>query len=167
MYGYAYAAAQHFVRWMAYNEQPYFDAQHELEYPTETWPAQDMRKANVLRIGGALLSGADRDSALRRGLEIADRAWTDLFSFEKPHTTRALAILLTEGLRDAFCREGQELDLPKPNVTDGFGEPVEFIPQRQRIKNKLRTPLGALHLAVKVLYPGNWPAIWRAYRLLR
>ena len=37
----------HYARWMAGHERPYLDRPEILEFPTETWDAQDMRKSEV------------------------------------------------------------------------------------------------------------------------
>ena len=45
---YARGALLHYAHWMADNEQPYLSQPDRLEYPNDTWIAQDIRKANVL-----------------------------------------------------------------------------------------------------------------------
>src|SRR5262249_31288640 len=47
MYAYGRDVLLHFVRWMARHERPYLARPDLLEYPTETWPAQDLRKSEV------------------------------------------------------------------------------------------------------------------------
>ncbi len=67
-YAYARASLLHYTRWMAEHEYPYLDRPEILEYPTETWPAQDMRKSEVFdlayaaryRVGTGSLSRAGR-----------------------------------------------------------------------------------------------------------
>src|SRR5262249_15740685 len=50
MYAYARESLLAYARWMAEHEVPYFDHPEKLEFPTETWAAQELRKANVLRL---------------------------------------------------------------------------------------------------------------------
>src|SRR5262249_6816004 len=52
-YAFARAGLLHYAAWMLEHEVPYFDHPERLEYPTETWAAQDFRKANVLRLAAA------------------------------------------------------------------------------------------------------------------
>ena len=52
LYAYARASLLHYARWMAEHEYPYLSKPEMLEYPTETWAAQDMRKAEVLQEAG-------------------------------------------------------------------------------------------------------------------
>ena len=47
MYAWARASLLHYARWMAEHEYPYLDKPEILEFPTETWAAQDIRKSDV------------------------------------------------------------------------------------------------------------------------
>ncbi|PKI02358.1 hypothetical protein [Glaciecola sp. 33A] len=40
----------HYIEWIATQEQPYLDNHQKLEYPNDTWTAQDLRKIMVLKI---------------------------------------------------------------------------------------------------------------------
>ena len=55
-HAYAIATLNHFADWMSENERPTLDHAERLQYPTETWVAQDMRKWHVLQYA-AWLSG--------------------------------------------------------------------------------------------------------------
>ena len=46
-YAYARESLLRYARWMAKHERPYLDHPEQLEYPTETWAAQDLRKSEV------------------------------------------------------------------------------------------------------------------------
>ncbi|EWH11136.1 hypothetical protein DS2_04745 [Catenovulum agarivorans DS-2] len=43
-------ALLHYVLWMEQNEYPYLEKPEILEYPNQTWTAQDMRKANIFAL---------------------------------------------------------------------------------------------------------------------
>jgi hypothetical protein len=90
-FGYARASLLHFAAWMEQHERPYFDQPEKLEYPTETWAAQEMRKANVLRLAARHAEEPLRGRLLKRGLEFAERAWADLVRFESRTTLFPLA----------------------------------------------------------------------------
>ncbi len=47
MYRYARASLLHYARWMEAHARPFLDKPEELEFPTETWPAQDIRKVDI------------------------------------------------------------------------------------------------------------------------
>ena len=50
MYAWARASLLHYARWMADHEYPYLDKPEILEFPTETWAAQDIRKERRLSL---------------------------------------------------------------------------------------------------------------------
>jgi hypothetical protein len=75
MYAYAQASLLRYARWMLDHERPYLDARERLEYPTETWPAQDLRKANVLRQAARHAKPGIAAALLRRGDETSCLNW--------------------------------------------------------------------------------------------
>ena len=66
MYAYARASLLHYARWMAEHEYPYLDKPEILEYPTETWAAQDMRKSEVFKYAALHAEGEERARFLER-----------------------------------------------------------------------------------------------------
>ena len=46
-FDYARAVLLKYATWMCAHERPYLDTPERLEFPTETWAAQDIRKAAV------------------------------------------------------------------------------------------------------------------------
>src|SRR5258708_37731702 len=66
MYAYARASLLHYARWMADHEYPYLDKPEILEYPTETWAAQDMRKSEVFKYAALHAKGGERARFLER-----------------------------------------------------------------------------------------------------
>jgi hypothetical protein len=142
-YAYARESLLAFASWMLANETPYLDRPGELEYPTETWAAQELRKANVLRLAAAHADEPLRSALLRRGGKLSDRAWADLARFDSKYVTRSLAILLVEGTRDASFRAGAVAAALRPTGRSDFGAPETFLPQKRRVANSLRTAAGA------------------------
>jgi hypothetical protein len=163
-YAYAQASLLHYAEWMLEHEVPYFDRPEQLEYPTETWAAQELRKANVLRLAAAHAGEPLRSRLLQRGAELADRAWSDLFRFERPATTRSLAIVFTEGLKDAAFRAGHVDSPPAAPGDQEFGEPVAFVAQRRRVLTRLRSFRGLATLFLRLSNPARW---WRWFRPVR
>lgn len=150
MYAYARASLLHYAEWMADNEIPYFDQRQRMEFPTETWAAQDFRKANVLRLAAAHSAEPARRRFLERATLLADRAWTDLMSFDSRHVARAVAIMMTEGTRDQFFRRYEPGRALKPLGDPDFGIPEQFSPQKLRIKNLVRSPRGWLQILLQL-----------------
>ena len=160
-FAYAAASLAHYGRWMAEHELPYFDQVEKLEFPTETWAAQDLRKANVLRLAAKYCDASDRMRLLQRGTELADRAWSDLAGFETRFVARSLALVLTEGARDCWLRN-QAFDqcTSTPKV-----EPparTQFVGQRDRVKQKLKSPGGLLSCLINASNPVRWPRFVKA-----
>src|SRR5262249_13944556 len=127
LYAYARASLLHYAAWMPDHEVPYFDHPEKLEYPTETWAAQEFRKAHVLRLAAEHDDDRRRTQLLRRGEELAARAWTDLERFPSRTVARALAIMMTEGLHDAWYRGRPAAAAPRPTQAHDFGQPQPFL----------------------------------------
>jgi hypothetical protein len=124
---------------MIEHERLTLDRPEQLQYVTETWAAQDLRKANVLRLAAAMAPADLADACRAKGNELSDSAWQALLSFPSVHVTRAIAITAIEGTRDYYLRRQQSTASwpePKPAV---FAPPAPFIPARQRLKRKLTT----------------------------
>lgn len=139
-YAYGQASLVHYAQWMLAHERPYFDRRGDLEYPTEAWPAQELRKANVLRYAAAHVDEPTRAQLLARGEELADRAWRDWAEFATLDSTRAVAIILTEGVRDAWFRRHELQPSPRAMGVFDFGVPERFVPQRRRVLELWRHP---------------------------
>jgi hypothetical protein len=153
-YAYAQACLLHYADWMIENELFYFDRPAELEYPTETWAAQEIRKANVLRAAAAHADEPMAERALVRALEISERVWTDLLRFGHPGTTRALAILMVEGLKDSSSRAewGQA-----PRVAgNDWTPPASFVGQKQRVAARLKSVTGLAGACLRLIDPRRW-----------
>ncbi len=135
MYAYARASLLRYALWMLDHEVPYFDRREELEYPTEAWAGQELRKGNVLRTAARFAESPAREALARRGDELIARAWSDLFSFATRTSARALALALNEGTRAValYARSVQPAPAPKIADDQDFGLPSGFIPQKRRV----------------------------------
>lgn len=91
-----------FANWMVDNEKPYLDNPDILEYPNDTWTAQDLRKANVLAAASYYASSNHQvylDKALFFENEVANR----LNSSETKTYTRIMVLILQNcGVVDYF-----------------------------------------------------------------
>jgi len=160
-YHYAAASLAHYGRWMLHNERSYFDHPEQLEFPTETWAAQELRKANVLRLAAKFCQPDEREAVLKRGEELADRAWDDLERFESRHVSRALAIAMSEGARDCWLRQ-QTFD-DAPTAEQRTWEPKsDFVPQKDRVKQQLKSPNGLLRAIGSAANFTKWPGTVRS-----
>ncbi len=155
-YSYARASLLRYAGWMAEYEEPYFAHPEKLEYPTETWAAQEFRKANVLRLAAAHADETLRPRLLRRADELAGRGWEDLLRCRPSATARARAILFVEGTRDDYFRAKGVAPAPAPAGEYDFGLPEEFVPQRQRVLARLKSARGLAGALWRLAGPRRW-----------
>ena len=163
-YAYARATMQHYGRWMADNEKSSLSCPDELEFVTEAWAVQDVRKANVLRLCARFEDDAYWvDQMRQKADEIADASWRDLYTFEERYNARALSILMTEGLRDAWHRNNPpQSPAPLPRWSGDFGTWEMFVGQRDRVKSGLKTPKTLMRMIARALHPKRWVRFVRA-----
>ncbi len=165
-YDYVRQTLANYGEWMVKNEKPTLSEPESLEYPTEAWAAQDLRKANALRIAASCTDDAAAEVQMRQKAdELNDAAWNDLYRFGKQHlTARCLSIVMTEGLRDVFHRTCQPTYMPPARVKCSPGPWSMFVPQKIRVKRALKNPMKAALAATCVLKPSR---VWQAVKALR
>jgi hypothetical protein len=154
-YAYARAALLHYARWMAEHEYPYLEKPEILEYPTETWAAQDLRKCDVFLFAAKYADGAERQRFLSRADFFYDVSVSMLLRSETRTRTRPLVLLLSNG----FMYVGQESSSERTEAEEDFSESsydrVPFVPQRTVVKKRLVAAVAAagavLAAALKVL----------------
>ena len=156
MYFHARASLLAFATWMAENERPYFDTPEKLEYPTETWAAQELRKGNVLRLASSYAEEPLRTQLVERGAALVKRAWNDLLGFDSRYTVRALAITMTEGTRDLYCLLNESNPVPQLRDDLDFGSPELFIPQKRRVLQRLKSSTGFARSVLKLARVSRW-----------
>ena len=115
---------------MAANEYPYLDKPEKLEFPTETWAAQDIRKSDVLYLAAMHAAPEEREVFLQKAQFFFRSSVDTLSSMPTRVFTRPVAILLTSGYMQSWV-DGRRRPYPVPSRRD-FGSPASFIPQRQR-----------------------------------
>jgi hypothetical protein len=142
-----------YARWMREHEVPYRSVLDRVEFPTETWPAHDLRKAVVF--GFAVRHGPAEEAA---GFREASRRFraeglAGMAAFETCACTRPLAIVLQNEPLWAWLMSVPPADAPPLPAGHDFGAPSPFAPQRARVLAKLRRPAGLLALAARLAYP--------------
>ncbi len=154
-YDYVRQTLANYGQWMADNEKPTLSEPESLEYPTEAWAAQDIRKANALRIAASCTDDTTAECRMRQKADdLNDAAWRDLYSFGEQHlTARCLSILMTEGLRDVFHRTCQPEYMPPAKVQCKPLAWTMFVPQKLRVKKMLKNPITAVLAATRLLNP--------------
>lgn len=163
MYGYGVAVLRHFAAWMLEHERPYFEHPEALEYPTETWGAQELRKANVLRMAARYAEEPQRSRLLARGRELADRGWHDWRRFETSDVTRALAILMSEGTRDAYFRTQEEPPAPAAPLPS-LAPWAPFVSRHDRVLARAKSVRGCAGLLGALAKPSTAARLLRSLR---
>jgi predicted house-cleaning NTP pyrophosphatase (Maf/HAM1 superfamily) len=82
-----------YADWMLENEQPYLEKPEILEYPNDTWTAQDLRKAHVLA-AAAYFSPDDGAKFMQKAEYFENYVATKLNASETKSYTRILALLM-------------------------------------------------------------------------
>ena len=132
MYQYARSSLLHYADWMVSHEYPYLDRPEILEYPTETWAAQDMRKSDVFMFAARHATGAARDRFLERAGFFFQASVSKLSSLPTRTLTRPVVLMLTNGLMHAGCPTSATApEGPRLSAAD-VGVPVHFVPQKTR-----------------------------------
>jgi hypothetical protein len=161
MYAYARESLLHYARWMAVHEYPYLEKPEILLYPTETWPAQDVRKSDVFYLAAAHAGGAERDRFIERARFFFRYSVTTLSGMATRSLARPQVIMLSSGLAHAWFSRHPDFALPVPPRTVDFGCPQEFVPQ------KIRAIRRAKILAVAGGLAALFSAVLLALALLR
>lgn len=152
--GYAYARAVllHYAAWMAEHEYPYLEKPEILEFPNETWAAQDMRKSEVFNYASRYAAPVLRTRLLERSRYFFDYSVSTLLSMPTRTFTRPLVLMLTNGYAQCEFQRSQHAEPPEPATSAEFGVPARFVPQRTIALRRLR-------LAAAILAAGAIAAI--------
>jgi hypothetical protein len=137
-----------YAAWMCAHERPYLDSPEQLEHPTETWAAQDLRKAAVFEFAARHTrdEGA-RARFLSRADGFVDYAVTMLLQAPTGRLTRPLVLLLAYGCQ----RPMVDLACIDPPRTSAPGSREPFTPLRQRVLKRLALAGAGLSAAVLAL----------------
>jgi hypothetical protein len=132
---YAQASLLRYARWMADHEQPYLLTPEKLEYPTETWAAQDMRKAEVFRFAARHSAGSERTRFLERSQFFFDYVVTTLEALPTGRLTRPIVILLTNGYAHGRIRGLLDVKASSDQLR-AFPMRRNFVPQKSIAKRR-------------------------------
>jgi hypothetical protein len=98
MWHYAKNSLIHYAKWMADNEKPYLHTPEKLEYPNETWAAQEIRKCNVFFYAAKNCDDESRQIFLKKAKYFYSEVSQQFFRNESAALTRPLILLLVNGL---------------------------------------------------------------------
>ncbi|MEZ5291483.1 MAG: hypothetical protein R2745_10390 [Vicinamibacterales bacterium] len=149
-YAYARASLLHYARWMADHEYCYLDKPEVLEFPTETWAAQDLRKSEVFDLAAYHApSEAERSRFLERARYFHHRSLATLASSPTRTRTRPLVLLLQYGFARPWFERVTAGAPVHPLPAAAWPPPVRFRPQKLTVVRRLKTAaaVGAALLA--------------------
>jgi hypothetical protein len=113
---------------MLAHEVPYASLDR-VEIPTETWPAQDMRKSHVLYVAAKYAEEPLRTACQQKAAFFFDTCLKDLYTFPTRTLTRPLVLLMTTAHTHAYFQQHPDETAPLPRQNDDFGQPTSFTPQ--------------------------------------
>ena len=116
-YAYARQALLAYAEWMAVHEEPYLDHPERLEYPTETWAAQEMWKSEVFVFAAKHAVGDERTRFLERSDFFFRYSTAALANMKTRTLTRPVVLLLSHGSMAGYARKHANMLLaPAPPV---------------------------------------------------
>ncbi|HEX9080534.1 MAG TPA: hypothetical protein VF795_13145, partial [Desulfuromonadaceae bacterium] len=124
--GYAYARAclLAYGEWMLRHEYPYLDKPEILEYPNETWPAQDLRKSVIFYHAARFCGQGDREPFLEAARFFFAAARDELERHPTSSFTRPMALMLQNGWVGTRLN-GEPAPAPVSDVpAPSFGKPT-------------------------------------------
>ena len=129
MYAYAQASLLHYAEWMLEHEVPYATVLHKVAIPTETWPAQDIRKSVVFHLAAKHASGGLREKFREKASLFFQTCIRDLLSFSTSTLTRPIVLLLTNAYVHPYFQQHSQEVAPQPKEHYDFGQAQDFSPQ--------------------------------------
>ena len=133
MYAYGRASLAHYAEWMAGNEHPYLEKPEKLEFPTETWAAQDIRKSDAFAFAALHAATPDaRARFLERAEFFHDYSVKTLTRMPTKALARPVVVLLTSGFLLPWVHAHAGASEPAPAAAPEYGTPQQFVPQRER-----------------------------------
>jgi hypothetical protein len=128
-YGYGRASLLHYASWMTDHEYPWLMKPEKLEFPTETWAAQDIRKSDIFCYAAMLAEGPERDRFLERADFFYRNACDTLMAMPTRTLARPVVVMLTSGFLWPWMAARRDFRLPIGPAIEA-GVPVKFVPQR-------------------------------------
>lgn len=129
MYGYAQASLLHYARWMLEHEVPYACVLDKVDIPTETWPAQDIRKSSVFHLAAKHATDPLRKDFQQKADFFFESCIGDLQTFPTCTLTRPVVLLMSNAYVHTYFQLHPEENAPQVQQSYDFGAPRQFSPQ--------------------------------------
>lgn len=135
---YARASLLHYASWMADHERCYLDAPAALEFPTETWAAQDIRKSEVFDLAALHATSAEaRSRYLERAAYFHRRALDTLAASPTRTRTRPLVLLMLYGFARSWFETHTSASPLHPPLRHEWPPPRAFEPQKAIVRRRM------------------------------
>lgn len=132
---YARVVLVRYAAWMSKHERRYLDSPDKLEFPTETWGAQDLRKGAVLEFAAKYTSDTEQRCVfLDRARSMVDESLAYLATSPTAHLTRPIVLLL------AYSVQRPQVDTPvalAATPEHAWLPKVPFVTQRRRVLRRM------------------------------
>ncbi len=151
IYFYARDCLLAYAQWMTQHEYPYLEKPEILEYPNETWAAQDMRKSVIFYHAARHAVGDQQNSFLRSARRFLKTAHEELSHHSTSRFTRPLALMLQNGWI------ARKLESPvTPAYAAGMAGPIHGTPTPSlSYKTVIHRAFGDLAHAITTFNPTN------------
>jgi len=160
MYAYARLTLLHYARWMAAHERPILDTPDRLQYPTETWTAQDIRKVEVFQYAAKHAAGEERAKFLERADWFFRYVERTLAGFPTKSLCRPVVLMMNFGWSRAWWQRHPDATAPQPGVPASaaeFGTWRMFVPQKAiAIRRAKRLFVAGVGVGVLAIAAGVW-----------
>ena len=142
---------------MLSREYPFLDKPEILEYPTETWAAQDMRKAEIFLLASRHAPEAERSAFLERARFFFEYSTSTLRRMPTRGYARPVVLLLSHGFMYGYFLEhpGDRAPEPRVEVHEFGAPPPPFVPQKTRALERLRPRTTTLLTRLLATLPGG------------
>jgi hypothetical protein len=161
MYAYGRLTLLHYARWMAANEHPILDKAAVLQFPTESWAAQEVRKVEAFQFAAKHAAGEEKARFLERAEWFFRYVERTLGSFPTKSLCRPVILMLNFGWSRAWWQAHPDASAPEPAVKvspEEFGEWRMFVPQKAKAmrRAKVIAVAGAVGFALAVVAGVAW-----------
>ena len=153
---YAKTVLINFANWMAEREYPYLNNQEELEYPTSTWAAQELRKSSVFQFALKYADAeTEREIFKEKSLFFKNCSRAYLEKYDDRASTRNLALMLAFHAarpqhfqnKESIIKNMEPPTFQQQVSENDFGKPMIFIPQKVEAMYKARRILRSFGIA--------------------
>lgn len=159
-YAYGRATLLHYARWMATHERPVLDTPGELQYPTETWAAQDLRKVEVFQFAAKHAADpAERERFVERARFFHGYCAAKLNEFPTKSLCRPVILAMRYGWSHTWWQRHPDATAPAPTHTPAVWPAwAPFVPQKARAVRRAKQLIalggvaGVLLLAAGVVW---------------